>query len=87
MEQTPANDAAHEEEQPKLELVPALDEPDTVAAEPADALDTPAPVQDPLKLYVRQIGDGRRRSASSPNARTRAMRRPSGSSSKGTSGS
>jgi RNA polymerase primary sigma factor len=59
MEQTPANDAAHEEEQPKLELVPALDEPDTVAAEPADALDTPAPVQDPLKLYVRQIGDGR----------------------------
>jgi hypothetical protein len=27
-EQTPANDAAQEEELPKLELVPALDEPD-----------------------------------------------------------
>jgi RNA polymerase primary sigma factor len=58
MEQTPANDpAATEEEQPKLELVPALDDP--AAEEPADTLDAPAPVQDPLKLYVRQIGDGR----------------------------
>jgi RNA polymerase primary sigma factor len=58
MEQTPANDpATTEEELPKLELVPALDDPAEV--EPADALDAPAPVQDPLKLYVRQIGDGR----------------------------
>ena len=58
MEHTPANDpATTEEEQPKLELVPALDEP--TENEPADTLDAPAPVQDPLKLYVRQIGDGR----------------------------
>jgi RNA polymerase primary sigma factor len=58
MEQTPANDpATTEEELPKLELVPALDDP--AEAEPADTLDAPAPVQDPLKLYVRQIGDGR----------------------------
>ena len=59
MEQTPANDAAPvEDEQPKLELVPALDEP-VEEEEHADVLDAPAPVQDPLKLYVRQIGDGR----------------------------
>jgi RNA polymerase primary sigma factor len=47
--------------EPHLELLPALDAPDA-AEEPEeepDALDTPAPVQDPLKLYVRQIGDGR----------------------------
>ena len=59
MERTPANDPASEEEQPKLELVPALDNPAAEAEEPADALDAPAPTQDPLKLYVRQIGDGR----------------------------
>src|SRR3954471_16406461 len=60
MEQTPANDpATAEDEQPKLELVPALDEPDAVEEEHKDVLDAPAPVQDPLKLYVRQIGDGR----------------------------
>jgi RNA polymerase primary sigma factor len=58
-EQTPANDAALEEEQPKLELVPALDEPEAAEEEHVDAHDAPAPVQDPLKLYVRQIGDGR----------------------------
>src|SRR2546423_879044 len=58
MEQTPANDPASEE-QPKLELVPALDDPAAEAEEQADALDAPAPTQDPLKLYVRQIGDGR----------------------------
>jgi RNA polymerase primary sigma factor len=59
MDQTPANDAALEEEQPRLELVPALDEPEAVEEEHVDAHDAPAPVQDPLKLYVRQIGDGR----------------------------
>ena len=59
MDQTPANDAALEEEQPKLELVPALDEPDAVEEDHVDPRDAPAPVQDPLKLYVRQIGDGR----------------------------
>jgi RNA polymerase primary sigma factor len=51
-----------EAEEPKLELVP-----DPVDAEEADEEDegdadpvaeTPAPTQDPLKLYVRQIGDG-----------------------------
>ena len=57
-EQTPANDAAQGEDPPKLELVPALDEPDAVEEEPRDALDQPAPTQDPLKLYVSQIGDG-----------------------------
>jgi RNA polymerase primary sigma factor len=51
-----------ETEEPKLELVPDPaddaepdeddDEEDVAAAE------TPAPTQDPLKLYVRQIGDG-----------------------------
>src|SRR4051812_34448785 len=52
-------------DEPHLELVPALDDPeveeeqdeaedDVVAAE-GEA----APTQDPLKLYVRQIGDGR----------------------------
>jgi RNA polymerase primary sigma factor len=60
MEQTPANDPAiSEEEQPKLELVPALDEPEADEEGHKDALDQPAPVHDPLKLYVRQIGDGR----------------------------
>jgi RNA polymerase primary sigma factor len=59
MEQTHANDAAFEADQPKLELVPALDDPDGEARGQLDALDQPAAVQDPLKLYVRQIGDGR----------------------------
>ncbi len=57
----PANDPAPDPEQPKLELVTGLDEPDAVADADAheDLLDEPAPTQDPLKLYVRQIGDGR----------------------------
>jgi RNA polymerase primary sigma factor len=59
MEQTPASDAALEADHPKLELVPALDEPDADAVQYVDALDQAAPTQDPLKLYVRQIGDGR----------------------------
>ena len=46
-------------EEPKLELVPAPveaveDEEDEVEI----AAEAPAPTQDPLKLYVRQIGDG-----------------------------
>ena len=46
--------------EPHLELLPALDAPDAPEPEAElDLLDTPAPVQDPLKLYVRQIGDGR----------------------------
>jgi RNA polymerase primary sigma factor len=57
MEQRPSNDPAPDQDQPKLELVPALDEPD--AEEHEDLLDRAAPTQDPLKLYVNQIGDGR----------------------------
>jgi RNA polymerase primary sigma factor len=57
--QTPASDPALEADHPKLELVPALDEPDADAVQHVDALDQAAPTQDPLKLYVRQIGDGR----------------------------
>ena len=59
VEQIPASDAVREEEQPKLELVPALDEPEALEQEQVDTLDAAVPVQDPLKLYVRQIGDGR----------------------------
>ena len=59
MDQRPIGDPAPGEDQPKLELVPALDEPDAKSEEPLDALDRAAPTQDPLKLYVRQIGDGR----------------------------
>ena len=46
------------ESQPKLELVPTLDEPEAESA-PKDAFDAAGPTQDPLKLYLRQIGDGR----------------------------
>jgi RNA polymerase primary sigma factor len=59
MDQRPADDPALTQDQPKLELVPALDEPDAETQEHVDALDQPSPTQDPLKLYVRQIGDGR----------------------------
>ena len=59
VEQIPASDAVREEDQPKLELVPALDEPEALEPERVDTLDAAVPVQDPLKLYVRQIGDGR----------------------------
>jgi RNA polymerase primary sigma factor len=56
-QQPPEPDPASE---PRLEAVPdpaALDEP--VEAEEKDAYDAaPAATQDPLKLYVRQIGDG-----------------------------
>ena len=58
MDEHPAAEAAPEEDQPKLELVPALDEPDA-EPEAKDELDVAGPTQDPLKLYVRQIGDGR----------------------------
>jgi RNA polymerase primary sigma factor len=49
-------------DEPKLELVPALDPVEEDADDADDAeeeLDAaPAQTQDPLKLYVRQIGDG-----------------------------
>jgi len=42
--------------EPHLELLPALDEP---SGEEAEEVATPEATQDPLKLYVRAIGDGR----------------------------
>jgi RNA polymerase primary sigma factor len=51
------------EDEPQLELVPTLDPIDTEEEEEVDDVDersdaAPALTQDPLKLYVRQIGDG-----------------------------
>ncbi len=57
IEDHPATEPARDD-QPRLELVTALDEPEAADAE-KDELDAPAATQDPLKLYVRQIGDGR----------------------------
>jgi RNA polymerase primary sigma factor len=55
VEDEPSSAPATEPEQPQLELVQGLDEPD--APEQVDDLDDPGPqVDDPLKLYVRQIG-------------------------------
>jgi RNA polymerase primary sigma factor len=47
--------------EPRLELLPSLDpvEPEPESGVEVDAFDAPAPTQDPLKLYIRQIGDGR----------------------------
>jgi RNA polymerase primary sigma factor len=52
--------------EPPLELLPALEDPEAVAAEEEEPDDEPVleaeelvQTQDPLKLYVRQIGDGR----------------------------
>ncbi|HJV29316.1 MAG TPA: sigma-70 family RNA polymerase sigma factor [Gaiellaceae bacterium] len=47
--------------EPRLELLPSLDpvDPEPESGAEVDALDAPAPTQDPLKLYIRQIGDGR----------------------------
>jgi RNA polymerase primary sigma factor len=58
MEQRPLPDASPEPDQPKLELVAGLEEPDAQAVA-LDAFDRAPQVEDPLKLYVRQIGDGR----------------------------
>ena len=44
--------------EPRLELLPALEEPEELPDEEAGAA-APEATQDPLKLYVRQIGDGR----------------------------
>jgi len=43
--------------EPRLELVEAPAEPEPAEELEAEA-ETPAATQDPLKLYVRQIGDG-----------------------------
>ena len=46
--------------EPHLELLPALDEPSgEEEAEEAEEVAAPEATQDPLKLYVRAIGDGR----------------------------
>ena len=73
MEQRPLPESALElsVEEPRLELVPALEDPETEAvveveaeveedvADEDEAPEAPEATQDPLKLYVRQIGDGR----------------------------
>jgi RNA polymerase primary sigma factor len=58
----PLEDAVDIVAEPHLELLPGLDpvdEPEVEETEAVAELDAPAPTQDPLKLYVRQIGDGR----------------------------
>ena len=71
MEGQPLLDPGYDAEQvePKLELLPALDDAEGVEQEeeeeegeelaPAAKKHAAEPTQDPLKLYVRQIGDGR----------------------------
>jgi hypothetical protein len=57
MEQQPLPESTPDEiaAEPRLELVPSVE-----ADSDANHLEPPAgPTQDPLKLYVRQIGDGR----------------------------
>src|SRR3954469_16251191 len=58
--ETPLEDHA-EPVEPHLELLPSLDPVDEPEPEEKEVLelDAPAPTQDPLKLYARQIGDGR----------------------------
>jgi RNA polymerase primary sigma factor len=68
MEQRPLPDAvlgtADGPTEPRLELVPALDDPERVDeqdgpdAEEIEALEGALQIQDPLKLYVRSIGGG-----------------------------
>ncbi len=72
MEQRPLPESALELSvaEPRLELVPALDDPETEAeaeveeadeevADGEEVVEKVEATQDPLKLYVRQIGDGR----------------------------
>src|SRR5919206_3601025 len=59
-EPVPASPEPDDEVEPRLELLPDLDEPDAAEAEEAEEAEEAATqTQDPLKLYVRQIGDGR----------------------------
>jgi RNA polymerase primary sigma factor len=44
---------------PRLELVPGPDEPEDVERARRDPLDVAGPTDDPLKLYVRQVGNAR----------------------------
>ncbi len=72
MEQRPLPESALELSvaEPRLELVPALEDPEAEAVAEAEEIveeadeeeevqEAPEATQDPLKLYVRQIGDGR----------------------------
>jgi RNA polymerase primary sigma factor len=63
MEPNPAEPAFEPLAEPHLELLPALDEPTDGAeveeVEEAEEVAAPEATQDPLKLYVRAIGDGR----------------------------
>jgi RNA polymerase primary sigma factor len=61
MEPHPAEPATTSPPEPRLELLPALDDPSGEEAEREPRKRAPAAevTQDPLKLYVRQIGDGR----------------------------
>ena len=71
MEQRPLPESALELSvaEPRLELVPALEDPEAEAVaeveeveeaeDEAEVAEAPEATQDPLKLYVRQIGDGR----------------------------
>src|ERR687884_570142 len=64
-EPVPASPEPDDEVEPRLELLPDLDEPDAAEAEEAEEAEEAATqTQDPLKLYVRQIGDGRLLTAS-----------------------
>ena len=45
--------------EPRLELLPALEEPVAELSDDEPEAAAPEATQDPLKLYVRQIGDGR----------------------------
>ena len=56
-EPLPESPQPDDEAEPRLELLPVLDEPDAEEAEEAE--ESAPQTQDPLKLYVRQIGDGR----------------------------
>jgi RNA polymerase primary sigma factor len=62
MEPHPAEPAPTRPSEPRLELLPALDDPnggEEAEREPEERVAPAEPTQDPLKLYVRQIGDGR----------------------------
>src|SRR5919108_947860 len=58
-EPIPSSSEPDDEVEPRLELLPDLDEPDAEAEEAEEAEEAATQTQDPLKLYVRQIGDGR----------------------------
>jgi RNA polymerase primary sigma factor len=60
MEVRPLLDQSFDAEpEPRLELLPALDDPEAAGEDEAPAERPAEQTQDPLKLYVRQIGDGR----------------------------